>query len=70
MISLIVIMDRLHCKLCKATFESVDGLVKHLNSYPSSKLERFKCGFDNCFMIASNCYIMKRHLNSHILKGM
>lgn len=62
-------MNKLPCIKCGTAFDDVNGLVHHLNSYPSSEKDRFKCIFHNCFILFSDKNTLKKHLDRHVGKG-
>lgn len=63
-------MNNFTCLFCEAQLPSIDSFIKHLQSYPDSNTNRFKCVFENCMMIYSSGKKLKRHMEKHLSRGM
>lgn len=62
-------MSYLVCFICGNQYQTIEGLVHHMNLHPPSSKDRFKCSFEDCFTLFSNCRSFLRHMDKHFKKG-
>lgn len=59
----------LTCLICGKTYVSLEALKYHLETYPSSIKDRYKCSFEDCFKVFTDNRAFYRHLDVHFGKG-
>lgn len=60
----------LTCSICETQFPTLDDFIQHVKSYHNSELARFNCVFEDCMLVFTSGYRLKRHLENHFSKGM